>query len=126
VILAFDSIVVTAGIRQPFAFQTSFGCGFTPVPQLMIGRFAFAARRGERIERTVSARLEQRAHDDLRLSRSAIVAVGLLALQGVSLPACWWVRLLCLVGPVLFMSRREPHVRLRDRFVQRLNTLLME
>jgi hypothetical protein len=38
-----------------------------------------------------------------------------------------WLHLLGLVGPLLVASKqRREHLRLRDRFVQRLNTLLME
>ena len=55
--LLFGSPVVTAGMRRSFPFQASFGCGFTSFPQLMIGRFVFTDRRGGRMERTVTVRV---------------------------------------------------------------------
>jgi hypothetical protein len=45
----------------------------------------------------------------------------------VSLPQWSWPQLLGFIGPLLIASyRRGERLRLRDRFVQRLNTLLME
>ena len=55
--LLFGSPVVTAGMQRSFPFQANFGCGFTSSPQLMIGRFVFTDRRGGRVERTVTVRV---------------------------------------------------------------------
>jgi hypothetical protein len=55
--LLFGSTVVTAGMQRAFAFRSNFGCGFTSFPQLMIGRFVFGDRSGERTERTLTARM---------------------------------------------------------------------
>jgi hypothetical protein len=45
----------------------------------------------------------------------------------VALPPCSWFQLLGLIGPVLILvNHSDPRLRLRDRIVQRLNTLLME
>jgi hypothetical protein len=46
---------------------------------------------------------------------------------GVSLPPWSWLQLFGLIGPLLIASNgHRERLRLRDRFVQRLNTLLME
>ena len=55
--LLFGSTVVTSGMQRSFAFRTSFGCGFTSFPQLMIGRFVFGDRSGGLVERTLTVRL---------------------------------------------------------------------
>jgi hypothetical protein len=55
--LLFGSTVVTSGMQRSFAFRTTFGCGFTAFPQLMIGRFVFGDRSGGRTERTMTVRL---------------------------------------------------------------------